>query len=84
MMRSGCATTDSQAAVGRRDLHNSSTDSEAAMFGRCGVRHLASVLVCLLAYAHREGCRVLLPPRPHRHVTDGAGTLPSTTDRAAR
>jgi hypothetical protein len=84
MMRSGCATTDSQAAVSRRDVHNSNIDFEAAMVGRCGFRNLARGRVCLLAYAHREGCRFLLTPRPHRHVTDGAGSLPSTTDRAAR
>jgi hypothetical protein len=83
-MRSDRATTHFRPAVRRRDLHNPSTDVTAAMAGRCGFRHLASGRVCLLPYGHPDGCCFVPTPRSPRHVADGAGSVASTTDRAAR
>ncbi len=43
----------------RQDLHNSSTNYEAARVGRCGFTHLASGRTCLLSHRHHGSCQLV-------------------------
>jgi hypothetical protein len=47
-------------ALARRDLHNASIDSEAALAGYCAFTHLASGRVCRLPHGHVDSCRFVL------------------------
>jgi hypothetical protein len=48
-------------ARARRDLHNASINSEAALAGYCAFTHLASGRVCRFPYGHVDSCRFVLP-----------------------
>jgi hypothetical protein len=47
--------------VGRRDLHNTSVNFDAAIAGQCGFTHIASGRVCRLPHRHPGPCDLPYP-----------------------